>query len=113
METKAVEAGRGRARAVMGLAGLGVAAVLVTAFARLSPPSTAFDIHSEYVKFLSGKDTVTAYIAYPERPQPAPAVIVIPGEGWVRRHRAGPVVTPRRHAGHARFGTQAHPNTES
>src|SRR6266511_3588348 len=35
------------------------------------------DIHSEYVKFLSGTDTVTAYIAYPERPQPAPAVIVI------------------------------------
>jgi len=34
---------------------------------RLSPP----DIHSEYVKFLSGKDTVTAYLAYPERPQPA------------------------------------------
>ena len=35
------------------------------------------DIHSEYVKYLSGKDTVTAYLAYPERPQPAPAVIVI------------------------------------
>jgi len=35
------------------------------------------DIHSEYVKFLSGKDTITAYLAYPERPQPAPAVIVI------------------------------------
>src|SRR5256712_11544467 len=35
------------------------------------------DIHAEYVKYLSGKDTVTAYIAYPERPQPAPAVIVI------------------------------------
>ena len=35
------------------------------------------DIHSEYVKFLSGRDTVTAYLAYPERPQPAPAVIVI------------------------------------
>jgi len=77
MDTRAVEAGRGRARAVMGVAGLGVVAVLVTAFARLSPPSTAFDIHSEYVKYLSGKDTVTAYIAYPERPQPAPAVIVI------------------------------------
>src|SRR5213595_4297290 len=43
------------------------------ALRRLSPP----DIHAEYVKFLSGKDTVTAYIAYPERPQPAPAVIVI------------------------------------
>src|SRR5438046_6034730 len=43
------------------------------ALRRLSPP----DIHADYVKFLSGKDTVTAYIAYPERPQPAPAVIVI------------------------------------
>jgi carboxymethylenebutenolidase len=44
------------------------------------PPIAAFaspDIHSEYVKFLSGKDTVTAYLAYPERPNPAPAVIVI------------------------------------
>ena len=40
---------------------------------RLSPP----DIHAEYVKYLSGKDTITAYIAYPERPTPAPAVIVI------------------------------------
>ncbi len=77
MDGRAVEGGRGRARAVVGVAGLAVVAVLVTAFARLSPPSTAFDIHSEYVKFLSGKDTVTAYIAYPERPQPAPAVIVI------------------------------------
>src|SRR5256712_4873454 len=47
---------------------------------RLFAPLSAFggpDIHSEYVKYLSGKDTVTAYIAYPERPQPAPAVIVI------------------------------------
>src|SRR6266568_8522485 len=35
------------------------------------------DIHSEYVKFLSGTDTITAYLAYPERSQPAPAVIVI------------------------------------
>src|SRR5512138_2688170 len=35
------------------------------------------DIHSEYVKIPSGKDTITAYLAYPERPQPAPAVIVI------------------------------------
>src|SRR2546422_4338616 len=47
---------------------------------RLFAPLSAFggpDIHSEYVKYLSGKDTVTAYIAYPERPQHAPAVIVI------------------------------------
>ena len=35
------------------------------------------DIHAEYVKYLSGKDTITAYIAYPERPTPAPAVVVI------------------------------------
>jgi carboxymethylenebutenolidase len=52
----------------------------LAALCRLLPPVAAFgspDIHSEYVKFLSGKDTVTAYLAYPERPQPAPAVIVI------------------------------------
>jgi carboxymethylenebutenolidase len=35
------------------------------------------DIHAEYVKYLSGKDTLTAYLAYPERRDPAPAVIVI------------------------------------
>src|SRR5258706_4319898 len=54
--------------------------IALAALCRLLPPVAAFgssDIHSEYVKFLSGKDTVTAYIAYPERPQPAPAVIVI------------------------------------
>lgn len=39
--------------------------------------STDIDIHAEYVKYLSGSDTITAYIAYPERPQPAPAVVVI------------------------------------
>jgi carboxymethylenebutenolidase len=52
----------------------------VAVLCRLLPPIAAFaspDIHSEYVKFLSGKDTVTAYLAYPERPNPAPAVIVI------------------------------------
>src|SRR3989454_2481411 len=52
----------------------------LAALCRLLPPVAAFgssDIHAEYVKYLSGKDTVTAYIAYPERPQPAPAVIVI------------------------------------
>jgi carboxymethylenebutenolidase len=54
-----------------------VSAVVVAAFASLRPPSTALDIHSEYVKYLSGTDTVTAYLAYPERRDPAPAVIVI------------------------------------
>ena len=40
-------------------------------------PSPRPDIHSEYVKYLSGKDTITAYLAYPERADPAPAVVVI------------------------------------
>jgi carboxymethylenebutenolidase len=54
--------------------------VAVAILCRLLPPIAAFaspDIHSEYVKFLSGKDTITAYLAYPERRDPAPAVIVI------------------------------------
>jgi carboxymethylenebutenolidase len=46
-------------------------------FLSVSPTVRPSDVHSEYVKYLSGNDTVTAYIAYPERPQPAPAVIVI------------------------------------
>src|SRR5256712_3476394 len=41
------------------------------------PAPSRPDIPSEYVNFLSGKDTITAYLAYPERSQPAPAVIVI------------------------------------
>src|SRR5919198_1075042 len=60
----------------------GAAMVMALAtLCRLLPPVAALaspDIHSEYVKYLSaGKDTVTAYLAYPERPAPAPAVIVI------------------------------------
>src|SRR5256884_804496 len=75
---KGGERRRMAAKAVL-VAGVGILATAAmnlppsAALRRLSPP----DIHSEYVKFLSGKDTVTAYIAYPERPQPAPAVIVI------------------------------------
>ena len=54
-----------------------VLAVGVVALWAVRPSGRLADIHAEYVKFLSGRDTVTAYIAYPERPQPAPAVIVI------------------------------------
>ncbi len=54
---------------------LGLGAIV--SLSNLPTVQPSADIHSEYVKFLSGKDTVTAYIAYPERPQPAPAVIVI------------------------------------
>jgi carboxymethylenebutenolidase len=56
---------------------LGVAALMGSA--RVSPQTATAraDIHSEYVKYTSGRDTITAYLAYPERPDPAPAVIVI------------------------------------
>jgi carboxymethylenebutenolidase len=50
---------------------------LIAVFLSIVPSFHRSDIHAEYVKFLSGRDTVTAYIAYPERRQPAPAVIVI------------------------------------
>ena len=54
-----------------------VLAVGVVALWAVRPSGRPADIHAEYVKYLSGKDTVTAYVAYPERSQPAPAVIVI------------------------------------
>src|SRR6266480_1816731 len=77
----AAKGGEGRRMAAKAAVIAGVA-IVATAAMHL-PPSAALrhlsppDIHSEYVKFLSGKDTVTAYLAYPERPNPAPAVIVI------------------------------------
>lgn len=58
-------------RGFLAVVGLGALALAAYPFNRLT------DIHAEYVKYLSGSDTVTAYLAYPERPQPAPAVIVI------------------------------------
>src|SRR2546422_9180948 len=45
-------------------------------FTNLHRPPVA-DIHTEYVKFPSGRDTITAYLAYPERKDPAPIVVVI------------------------------------
>lgn len=59
--------------------------IAVAAFALLRPFTASYrhvppgspDIHSEYVKYPSGRDTVTAYISYPGRRDPAPAVIVI------------------------------------
>jgi len=83
MGTRAVDGGARRWTAVQ--VGGGVAMLAGVLFAlpnlhRLPPPSTALDradIHAEYVKFPSGRDTVTAYLAYPERKDPAPAVVVI------------------------------------
>ncbi|GIW52092.1 MAG: hypothetical protein KatS3mg081_1447 [Gemmatimonadales bacterium] len=53
--------------------------VLAVSFLALSasrvPP---VDIHAEWVKYANrAGDSVTAYLAYPERPDPAPAMIVI------------------------------------
>src|SRR5881396_3602088 len=45
-------------------------------FTNLHRPPVA-DIHTEYVKFPSGRDTITAYLASPERKDPAPVVVVI------------------------------------
>ena len=61
-------------RAVRSVVACGAAVTILAVLWGFHRPT---DIHAEYVKFLSGRDTVTAYIAYPERPQPAPAVIVI------------------------------------
>ena len=47
---------------------------------RLLPPLTAparLDVHAEYIKYASGRDSIAAYVAYPERADPAPAVLVI------------------------------------
>lgn len=65
-------------RVIGGLVG-GViaAAALVSATSGHASPRSPRDIHSEYVKYLSGRDTITAYLAYPERADPAPAVVVI------------------------------------
>lgn len=50
------------------------AVILLAALPSFRPAS---DIHAEYVKFVSGRDTITAYLAYPERKDRAPAVVVI------------------------------------
>ena len=55
-----------------------VTAVLGTAILALYPSNRlSLDIHSEYVRYKSGTDSITAYLSYPERPDAAPAVIVI------------------------------------
>jgi carboxymethylenebutenolidase len=52
----------------------GVVAVGAGLWSAFSRP----DLHSEWVKYAGrGGDTVSAYLVYPERPDPGPAVIVI------------------------------------
>src|SRR5256712_9263896 len=83
MGTRAVDGGARRWKAVQIGGGVAVLAGVLFALPNLHrppPPSTALhraDIHAEYVKFPSGRDTITAYLAYPERKDPAPAVALI------------------------------------
>lgn len=68
--------------------GVAVAVILVIVVASVGPLSRMSEgyggqldvapTHGEWVEYVgSGGDTVTAYIAFPERPDPAPAMIVI------------------------------------
>ncbi|HUK20630.1 MAG TPA: dienelactone hydrolase family protein [Gemmatimonadales bacterium] len=52
---------------------LGIAATFVLA----RPAPRIPDQHGEYIKYLSGGDSITAYIVYPERSDAAPAIVVI------------------------------------
>jgi carboxymethylenebutenolidase len=72
---------RGRSGKVMvGVVAIG-AGLLAAAprhhFSPVIPRLAPSDIHAEYVRVPSGRDTITAYLAYPERAQRAPAVVVI------------------------------------
>src|SRR6267143_6887083 len=74
MRGKAVRRTGGLAVGVVGA----VALVVATESRSARPPDRpSADIHTEYAKFPSGRDTITAYLAYPERKDPAPAVVVI------------------------------------
>ena len=54
-----------------------LAAVALVAVAAI-PDHRPADIHGEWVTYAAvGGDSITAYLAFPERPDPAPAVIVI------------------------------------
>src|SRR6266853_374733 len=82
MRDRPVEVGGGwwRLVKVVGLVGvsgglLATAGPPLTSTVLHPPPPT--DVHAEYVKFPSGRDTITAYLAYPERKDPAPVVVVI------------------------------------
>jgi len=83
MDHKTEEVGGRRRRTEKVVTGVVAVAAVTLMAATRSPTSSVLlrpspsDVHSEYVKFLSGHDTITAYLAYPERRDPAPAVIVI------------------------------------
>ena len=57
---------------------LGSMAALGVSFLSARPPDRpAADVHAEYIKYASGTDSITAYLAYRDAAAPAPAVLVI------------------------------------
>jgi carboxymethylenebutenolidase len=74
-------AGEAAVRRTGGLAVSVLGAVVLVAATELPtarpPDRLSADVHAEYVKIPSGRDTITAYLAYPERKDRAPAVVVI------------------------------------
>ncbi len=83
MANRAVKVGGGWWRAVEVRGGVVALAsgVLLVSYLHHPPPASTIlhhpDIHAEYVKYVSGRDTITGYLAYPERKDPAPGVVVI------------------------------------
>jgi carboxymethylenebutenolidase len=67
--------GTGRAAGSV-LGGVVLGAALAVLGAR-APGRPAADVHAEYVKVPSGRATITAYLAHPERRERAPGVVVI------------------------------------
>src|SRR2546425_4498082 len=71
MSTEVVK-GRGGLWRMVEVGGVLLAGGAFVAFDLHQPPPSSTnlhhaDIHAEYVKFPSGRDTITAYLAYPER----------------------------------------------
>src|SRR5207249_1526657 len=99
-----------------GVVGLASGLPLVSYLHHPPPASTSLhqpDIHAEYVKYPSGKDSITAYLAYPERKDSAPGAVVIRAifgmSDFIRPTteqlgKAGCVARPPRSRGSARAG---------
>lgn len=75
MDTRTERWQDGKTEGWLSSAAIAGAVLLLSAFPPFRP--SAADIHAEYVKYLSGTDTLTAYLAYPERRDPTPGIIVI------------------------------------
>jgi carboxymethylenebutenolidase len=60
-----------------GWASGGVAIGFLSVVLLVQPVHTSRDIHAEYIKYASGADSITAYIAYPERRESGPGLLVI------------------------------------